>query len=103
LSLLGDGKFHTTIMGRAQASGDVFDFTIEPSVPAGFVLHVDFAGGAARAGQWPTVEKAQQIAQRIADRVSNGAAVSWDCFDDLDEASGMAGPAYLPVDAVQQA
>jgi hypothetical protein len=58
-------------------------FTIEPYVSGGFVLDIGFEQGGrmretARAGRWPTPEKAQAIAQRIASELLNGATVAWD-------------------------
>ena len=43
-----------------------------------FVLNLDTEHHSVRAGHWPTPEKAQKIAQRIAAQVVEGATVAWD-------------------------
>lgn len=69
------------IRGQARGDSELFEFTIEPFVTAGFLLTIRYSGdgehGVNGAGVWPTVEKAKQIAQETATKLLNGAAVSW--------------------------
>ena len=61
-----------------QVSQSPIRFTIEPYFAGGFVLDLGLTHGTCRAGRWPTPEKAQEMAQRIAAEVLNGATVAWD-------------------------
>jgi hypothetical protein len=68
------------VLGRMTDPQVRFSFTIEPH-NGSFVLRIGYASGAfdimARAGEWPTPEKAQEIAQRIASQLLNGDTVAW--------------------------
>ena len=68
------------VVGQMAPSPESVSFIIEPYVTGGFVLNIGFEQGGletARAGRWPTPEKAQEIAQRIASELLNGATVAW--------------------------
>ncbi len=67
--------------GEASNEKETFEFTIEPFVTGGFVLHIRYRGDCHQnitgAGVWQTVEKAKQIAQETATRLLNGATIAW--------------------------
>jgi hypothetical protein len=69
------------ITGQARGDREQFEFSIEPSVTAGFLLTIRYSGdgehGVNGAGVWPTIEKAKQIAQETATKLLSGATVSW--------------------------
>jgi hypothetical protein len=71
-----------TIKGRAHDETEVFEFTIEPFVAGGYRLDIRYSGDYCKnvtgAGVWPTVEKAQQIAEETAHRLLRDATVVWD-------------------------
>jgi hypothetical protein len=69
------------VVGQVAEGRAPISFTIEPYFGGGFVLNLDIEHHSARAGHWPTPEKAQEIAQRIAAQVLEGATVAWDSPD----------------------
>ena len=65
------------VVGQVARTRQPFSFTVEPYADGGFLLSMDFADGGARIGRWPTSEKAQEIAQKIAGEVLGGATLAW--------------------------
>ena len=70
-----------TNIGRVADAAAPINFIIEPYIDGGFVLNIGFAKDGtdetARIGRWPAQEKAQEMAERIASRLLNGAPVVW--------------------------
>jgi hypothetical protein len=68
--------------GSARDSSELFEFTIEHFVTGGFMLSIKYSGDChhniTRAGVWPTVDKAKEIAGETAKRLLHGATVAWD-------------------------
>ena len=69
------------ITGEAKDERERFQFTIEPCVASGFLLHIRYSGDGSHnitgAGVWPTIEKAKKIAEDTAAKLLHGATVSW--------------------------
>ena len=70
------------VRGRAQDHSELFEFNIEPFVSGGFRLDIRYSGGGKHnitgAGVWPTVQKAQRVAEETARRLLHGATVNWE-------------------------
>jgi hypothetical protein len=70
------------VRGRARDQSELFEFSIEPFVNGGFRLDIRYSGDCHHnitgAGIWPTVQKAQQIAEETARRLLSGAMVDWE-------------------------
>jgi hypothetical protein len=69
------------ITGRAHNEVETFEFTIEPFVSGGYRLDTRYHGechhNITGAGIWPTIEKAQQIAETTALRLLHVDRVEW--------------------------
>ncbi len=69
------------IRGEANDAREKFEFTVTPYVAGGFLLTIRYSGdgtpNTTGGGVWPTVEKAQQIAQETAQKLLHGATVNW--------------------------
>jgi hypothetical protein len=76
------------LTGTAKDERETFEFSIEPFVTGGFRLDIRYHGDCHQnvtgAGIWPTVEKAQEIAHEIANRLLHGAQVIWSEHQDND-------------------
>jgi hypothetical protein len=74
-----------TLKGRAQDARELFEFAVETYAAGGFLLSIRYSGGGAHnitgAGVWPTVEKAQQVAEDTAWKLPHGADVIWENSD----------------------
>ncbi|PYT62390.1 MAG: hypothetical protein DMG46_00990 [Acidobacteria bacterium] len=70
------------VRGRARDHSELFEFTVEPFVSGGFRLDIHYSGDCHHnitgAGIWPTVQKAQQVAEETARRLLHGAIVTWE-------------------------
>jgi len=70
------------VRGRARDHSELFEFTVEPFVSGGFRLDIHYSGdrhhNITGAGIWPTVQKAQQVAEETARRLLHGAIVTWE-------------------------
>src|SRR5436309_5181281 len=68
------------VRGRARDHSELFEFTVEPFVSGGFRLDIHYSGDCHHnitgAGIWPTVQKAQQVAEETARRLLHGAIVT---------------------------
>jgi hypothetical protein len=68
------------IKGQAADDRELFEFTVEPFVTGGF-MSIRYSGDGANnvtgAGVWPSVEKAEEVAEQSARRLLHGAAVTW--------------------------
>jgi hypothetical protein len=71
-----------TVRGKASDHSELFEFTIEPFVGGGYRLDIRYSGDCHHnitgAGIWPTVQKAQSIAEETARRLLHGAIVNWE-------------------------
>ena len=69
------------IKGEAKDDEEVFGFSIGPFVSGGFKLSIRYSSdgdhNVAGAGVWPSIEKAEQIAQATAAKLLHGAAINW--------------------------
>ena len=67
-------------------SREKFEFTIAPYVAGGFLLTIRYSGdgtpNTTGVGVWPTVEKAQQIAEETAQRLLHEASATWEVKQD---------------------
>jgi len=70
------------VRGKARDRSELFEFSIEPFVNGGFRLDIRYSGDCHHnmtgAGIWPTVQKAQEIAEETAHRLLHGAVVNWE-------------------------
>ena len=70
------------VRGKARDQAELFEFSIEPFVKGGFRLDIRYSGDCHHnitgAGIWPTVQKAQEIAEETARRLLHGATVNWE-------------------------
>jgi len=70
--------------GHATDQKETFKFTIEPFLKREneFLLSIHYSGdgrsNTTGAGVWPTIEKAKQIAEQSAQKLLNGAVVTWE-------------------------
>ena len=71
-----------SVRGNARDNFELFEFTIEPFVSGGFRLDIRYSGDCHHditgAGIWPTVQKAQSVAEETARRLLHGAHVHWE-------------------------
>jgi hypothetical protein len=69
------------VRGDAKDNFETFEFTVKPFVGGGFLLSIRYCGDGTDnitgAGVWPTVDKAEQVAEETARRLLHGATVSW--------------------------
>jgi hypothetical protein len=70
------------VRGEAKDNRERFEFTVAPYVAGGFLLTIRYSGdgtpNTTGAGVWPTVEKAKEIAEETAQKLLNGATVTWE-------------------------
>jgi hypothetical protein len=70
------------LKGHSQDLRERFEFTIETYAGGGFLLSIRCSGAGGysvnKAGVWPTVERAQGIAEEIARELLHGAHVIWE-------------------------
>lgn len=67
--------------GTASGNGEVFEFSITPLRSGEFRLDIKYSGdchhNVTGAGVWPSIQKAQEVAQTIATKRLSGAQVIW--------------------------
>ncbi len=72
------------VWGRAHDHSELFEFTIEPFVSGGFQLDIRYSGDCHHnitgAGIWPSMKKAQEVAEETARRLLHGATVNWEAL-----------------------
>jgi len=70
------------VRGTAQDHSELFEFTIEAVGRGGFRLDIRYSGdchdNVTGGGIWPTVQKAQQVAEETARSLLHGATVTWE-------------------------
>ena len=70
------------LKGHSQDLREHFEFTIETYATGGLLLSIRCSGEGGhtitQAGVWPTVERAQRIAEEVACEFLHGAGVTWE-------------------------
>lgn len=73
------------MIGIASGNSETFEFTITTLSGGTFRLDIKYHGGGDRnttgAGIWPTMKKAQEVAEIIAQKQLSGAQISWDSVE----------------------